>query len=94
MRACSFLPVIVWQRYTCRTNPQAIESAGSAGWVHRHIVPRSWSRGWLLVLAGYIDGSNLHEGSDIVAVGGVVAVSDAWPAWEGKWDEVLAVKSQ
>jgi hypothetical protein len=46
------------------------------------------------VLAGYIDGSNLHEGSDIVAVGGVVAVSDAWPAWEGKWDEVLAVKSQ
>lgn len=61
--------------------------------IYRYLLPRSWSRGWLIVLGGYIDGSNLHDSADIVAVGGCAAVLDQWPRWEQKWDELLAVKS-
>jgi hypothetical protein len=51
------------------------------------------SRGWhgtaFLVIQGYVDGSNLHADTDIVAVAGCAARQPAWEAWEKKWDELL-----
>jgi hypothetical protein len=62
----------------------------AADWVCRHFIPRSWSRGVLLVLAGYVDGSNLHGNTvDVVSVGGCAANAELWTIWENKWNELL-----
>jgi hypothetical protein len=52
-------------------------------------MPRAWKRGVLVVLAGYIDGSNLHDDVDVIAVAGCAASCDSWIAWEDKWKELL-----
>lgn len=80
-----------WRRYTCHTDTPRLEFRRSASeWVCRHFIPRSWSRGVLLVLAGYIDGSNLHGGNvDVVSVGGCAANAELWKIWENKWDDLL-----
>ena len=66
-------------------------SGDTARRVHGLIVPRGWGEGaMVLVMGGYIDGSNLHGGTTVVAVGGCAASVQAWPVWEGKWRELLA----
>src|SRR5260370_20282685 len=53
------------------------------------IAPRGWHDTVFLVIEGYVDGSNLHDGTDIVAVAGCAARKPAWEAWEKKWDGLL-----
>src|SRR5271156_6605355 len=61
----------------------------SARFVDEVIAPRGWRGKVLVVIGGYIDGSNLHDGVDIIAVGGCAADTKAWPGWEEKWKELL-----
>jgi hypothetical protein len=43
----------------------------------------------LLVIGGYIDGSNLHGKVDVIAVAGCAAVCEEWKRWEQKWGDLL-----
>jgi hypothetical protein len=68
----------------------SLRERNSARHVGEIITPRGWHDAVFLVIQGYVDGSNLHSGADIVAVCGVASRKEAWPAWEDKWKELLA----
>ena len=44
----------------------------------------------VLVLGAYIDGSNLHDGADIVVVAAYVAETAVWADWERRWADLIA----
>lgn len=53
------------------------------------IAPSGWQRTVLVVIGGYIDGSNLHPSARLVAVAGCAASTSQWPVWQAKWKELL-----
>jgi hypothetical protein len=63
----------------------------SARFVGELIAPRSWRETVIVVIGGYIDGSNLHGDVDVIAVAGCAANVKAWPDWEDKWKEILKI---
>lgn len=42
------------------------------------------------MLSGYVDGSNLHDDADVIAVAGCAANTNVWPSWEAdQWKPLL-----
>ncbi len=38
---------------------------------------------------GFFDESGTHDGSEIIAVGGLIGTYDGWSRWELEWDQIL-----
>lgn len=58
-----------------------------------HMVPPMEGGNRLLMISeahnGFFDESGTHDGSEIIAVGGLIGTYDGWSRWELEWDQIL-----